>query len=99
MTKENNKDCLSNRMKRYEKQTTGINLIPNLPVYARIDMDKKVYIVNMIEKWNDELIDIKIKGVFDSFDKATQFFKQCSNDDPDAYDNGRFYKIEEFELQ
>ena len=37
MTKEKNKDCLGNRMKRYEEQTTGINLIPNLPVYARID--------------------------------------------------------------
>lgn len=37
MAKENNKDCLGNRMKRYEEQTTGINLIPNLPVYARID--------------------------------------------------------------
>lgn len=30
-------DNLGNRMKRYEEQTTGINLIPNLPVYARID--------------------------------------------------------------
>lgn len=37
MTKEKNKDCLGNRMKRYEEQTTGINLIPNLPVCARID--------------------------------------------------------------
>lgn len=30
MAKEKNKDCLGNRMKRYEEQTTGINLIQKM---------------------------------------------------------------------
>lgn len=40
MVKECNKnraDVLGDRMKRYEAQTTGTTLMPNTPVYARID--------------------------------------------------------------
>ena len=30
-------DSLGNRMKAYESQTTGIRLIPRIPVIARLD--------------------------------------------------------------
>ena len=37
MRKENNKDTLGNRMKAYEELSTSRQLMPNCPVYARID--------------------------------------------------------------
>lgn len=37
MRKENDKDTLGNRMKAYEELSTSRQLMPNCPVYARID--------------------------------------------------------------
>ena len=33
-----NKQTLSDRMKKYEAVTIGMNLVPNMPIYIRIDM-------------------------------------------------------------
>ena len=60
---------------------------------------KKVYVVKQIELWHDELIDIKIKAVFDTMDKAKKYFDECYAEDPNAEYHGIFYKIEEFEVQ
>ena len=59
----------------------------------------KVYMVKQIELWHDELIDIKIKAVFDTMDKAKKYFDKCYAEDPDAEYHGIFYEIEEFEVQ
>ena len=37
-TKKPNSETLADRMKKYEAVTTELNIVPNAPVYARIDM-------------------------------------------------------------
>lgn len=63
------------------------------------DEQRKVYMVKQIELWHDELVDIKIKAVFDTIDKARKYFDMCYAEDPDAEYHGIFYEIEEFEVQ
>ena len=60
---------------------------------------RKVYMVKQIEIWNNELIDIKIKAIFDTKDKAKKYFDKCQAEDSDSRDRVIFYKIEEFEVQ
>ena len=77
----------------------NVNMLFSEAWEIKDEEQRKVYMVTQIELWLDELIDKKIKEVFDTLDKAKNYLNKCNAEDPDARDRGVFYNIEEFEVQ
>ena len=52
----------------------NVNMLFSEAWEIKDEEQRKVYMVKQIEMWHDELVDIKIKAVFDSIDNARKYF-------------------------
>jgi hypothetical protein len=77
----------------------NVNMLFSEAWEIKDEYQRKVYMVKQIECRNNELIDVKIKAVFDTMDNARNYLDKCQAEDPYSRDCGIFYKIEDFEVQ
>lgn len=100
-----NKDQLGDRMKNYENQTTGINLIPRIPVIARLDGKSFSQFTKGLKRPYDERLSnlmiettkylVKETNANCGYTQSDEITLVWYTDKPDSgtYFNGRLFKI------
>lgn len=100
-----NNDQLGNRMKGYENQTTGINLIPRIPVIARLDGKSFSQFTKGLKRPYDERLSklmvettkylVKETNANCGYTQSDEITLVWYTDKPDAgtYFNGRLFKM------